>query len=232
MSPELISMKTPHDSEIPVASVCFMDLGDTLCGVHHALHECLACGIYYRDHKDPPMEVEAIFMERFYLDDAALRLYAAGEHLAKAITFMLELTDEDLQPYRKTRVSQQSIVAAYLRKRKTCHVVTCAVAPLGTSREWQATVEYRNKWVHEQPPTVAGLGLVYHRRKRWDVPADGGFARLSFGGGDEPEHTIEEVRGFVEPSLTQILTVSQACFEHYVSMLKQYGVSLSENGSG
>lgn len=227
LSPDLISINTPHDSGIPIAAVCLTDLGGTLCEVRHAIHECLAHGIYYREHKDPPAEHEAIFFERFYLDDAALRLYSAGEHLANAIVFMLELGDTDLGPHRMHRVSQQSVVAACLRKEKPDHPVTRTILPLGSSREWRAIIKYRNAWVHDQPPTVHGLGIVYRRGKRWVVGVEGRSSTLGLGGGDQPEYTIDQLKGFVIPSLTQLLAASWVCFEHYEVILERFGVSLS-----
>jgi hypothetical protein len=53
--------------------------------------------------------------------------------------------------------------------------------------------------VHNQPPTVAGLGIVYKRRQRWLVSDT--HELLSFGGGDPPDDKIEDIIDFVRQAL-------------------------------
>jgi hypothetical protein len=231
LSPDAISVNAPKDSEIPKAAVCFMDLGGTLCAVRHALHECLACGLWYRQ-QDPPNEEGAIFMECYYLDDAALRLYSAGEHLANAIAFMLEIRDEDLRSYKKRRVSQQSVVGTYLSKKRPEEKVTKALVSLADSQEWNATTEYRNAWVHQQPPTVEGLGIQYRRKVRWERCEDGKGWKHPIGGGDPTQYTIDEIKGFIFPATQQLLDASWVCLEHYYAVLEALGVSRLDDGSG
>jgi hypothetical protein len=116
LTPSVISMKFHPDSSIPVAAVCFQDALSTLEEARYATHEAIASIIYYQEKLKPPNELGAVFLGRFYADDAALRLYSSGEHLANAIIFMLELTDQQLKPYQGKRISQQSILGGFLRK--------------------------------------------------------------------------------------------------------------------
>lgn len=232
LSCDFISMNMPPDSRIPVAAVCLADLADTLCAIRHALHECLACGLYYRDHCDPPNKSGAVFMERYYLDDAAFRLYAAGEHLANAIILMLEIGGDDLKDYRKGRTSQQSAIGEYLREKQPGEKVTEAVRPLAGSRDWIAAIKYRNELVHEQPPTVEGLGIQYRRRSAWEMSEDDTSWILTFGGGDPTRYHISEIKDFVFQATFQLLRASWICLDHYLSVLERLGVSRSDEGGG
>lgn len=222
LSPILISINAPKDSRIPIAAVCFRDLAGTLCAVRHALHECLACGLWYRQHEYPPKEMGAIFMESYYLDDAALRLYSAGEHLANVIVCMLAIEDSHLDEYRRGTTSKQAAIGKYLRSEQPREKLTQAVSSLADSDEWVATITYRNKWVHEQPPTIEGLGIQYRRRRRWERSEDGRGWKLPFGGGDPAQYTIDDLKNIIFPATTQLLAASWACFNHYQTMSESH----------
>ena len=125
-------MGFPPGSKIPIAAVCLQDVTSTLQEVKHALFEALAYILWYRERKNPPNEHLAIFFGRFYADDATLRLYAAGEHLAEAIVCMLEIDKESLRKYRKTgrpddQGSQQSAVGKVLKAEMSSHPITGAI---------------------------------------------------------------------------------------------------------
>lgn len=105
--------------------------------------------LWYRDNSESPNESLAIFFGRFYADDTALRLYAAGEHLAKAIVSMLEISNQDLQIARKAARSdgsagEQITVGKFLTKMRPNHSVTAAIVKLIGADEWQKTITYRN----------------------------------------------------------------------------------------
>src|SRR5215218_1723998 len=102
LQPDFISFGFPPGSTIPIAAVCLHDVTATLQEVRHALFQSLAYILWYREREDPPDEHKAVFFGRFYVDDAALRLYAAGEHLAEAIVCMLEISSSALNDYRKS----------------------------------------------------------------------------------------------------------------------------------
>jgi hypothetical protein len=197
--PEAISFRFPPDSSVPVASVCLHDAFHTLVDAIHAFHEILAHRAWYLEKRGTPIEGTAIHFTRFYADDVALRLYAAGEHLANAIIDMLEVKKESLVPYEKKRVSKQIVVWEYLKREEPTHAVTQAVKKLAQSKEWLATLNYRNDWVHGKPPIIKGLGIQYERRKRWEISDK--HISLSFGGGDAPKYSDEDLISMVKPAL-------------------------------
>lgn len=182
-SPEAVATVFPHESTVPVACVCLADVLQTLYAVRYALHEFFAHARWYRE-QDPPNESAAVFFERYYLDDAAFRLYNAGEDLASALQNMHGLTSQDLAAYRAPWTSLQATVGKYLVAQRPAEPVSVAVRKLATLKEWGDVVAYRNLVVHEQAPSMGGTGLVYERRPRWAKEGDSWV--LGIGGGDRP----------------------------------------------
>jgi hypothetical protein len=222
VSPGFTPIKFPTDSFIPVAAVCFQDASHTVHDANYAFHEVLAHRKWYLEKRDPPNEDAATSFSRYYLDDLALRLYSAGEHLANAITFMLEIKKPELDPYRKNkRISKQVVVGKFLLKEKTGHPITEAVRRLVESNEWLRTLQYRNDWVHNQPPPVEGFGIVYERQRRWKVDSAG--AMLTFGGGDKPKFSITDLLDFMRPSLFLFVEVLTAVAQYYKEMVEGKG---------
>jgi len=224
LPPDFLSISSPPESDIPVASVCFQDAFNTSEEAVYALREVFAHQLWYREREKPPNKMAAAFFGRFYADDATLRLYSAGEHLANGIIMMLEIGDNELKPYKQQgkRISQQSVVGNYLRKEKTNHPITKEVIRLADSNEWQATMRYRNRRVHEQPPTVAGMGIVYKRGKRWK-PLPNGRYTLGIGGGDKPEFDIKDLIRFIQPAMFQFTETSTSGVKYYTELLKDAG---------
>src|SRR5215213_169591 len=103
--PDFISRQFPPGSDIPIAAVCLQDATLTLKEVRYALFESIAHIVWYREKQEPPDENAAVFFGKFYADDAALRLYAAGEHLASSLVNMLQIKKElrDFQKLQSTR---------------------------------------------------------------------------------------------------------------------------------
>lgn len=233
-SPDFLSISLlpnkSYQSWFPIASVCFSDAYHTLWCAHYALYEIIAHGIWYLRKKEPPNEAAAALFGRFYVDDIALRLYSAGEHLANGIIMMLGIGDKDLKPYKERRTSQQSIVAYYLRKEKISHPITKAVIRLEGLKEWQATMDYRRKLVHKQPPTVKELGIVYKRKIRWELSPTGKEYILR-GGGDKPEYSVDELVEFIKPAIFQFTETLISVVEFYKSevdtMLEEFNRSSS-----
>jgi len=135
LAPDFISTKFLSESTVPVAAVCLQDAVRTLFQARYALHEFFAHKIWYLEKKEPPDEVAAAFFCCFYADDIALRLYPAGEHLARAIIFMLEITEQQLESYRGSRISLQSAAGNFLIKEMPQHPITEAVRKLVKSQE-------------------------------------------------------------------------------------------------
>lgn len=221
LTPDFLSISSPWDSYVPIASACFHYALDMLQEARYALSEVFAHQIWYLEKKYPPDKMCAAFFGRFYASDVALRLYSAGEHLANGIIMMLEIGDEELKPYRRKekRISQQSIVGNYLRERKISHPVTEAVIKLADSKEWRDTIKYRNRSVHEQPPTVKGLGIVYGRQRRWEPLSTGKGRTLRVGGGDKPEYSVEDLLGFIKPAMVQFIDTFTSVVEFYIKIL-------------
>jgi hypothetical protein len=159
LSPVFVSMRFPPESTIPVAAVCLHDALNTLYEARYALHEVLAHRVWYLEKREPPDENAAVFFTRFYADDVALSLYAAGEHLANAIVSMLEIEKRSLVPYAKKRISKQVAVGKFLSNEHPHHAVAKAVRRLTESKEWLETINYRNTWVHSKPPIIKGRGI-------------------------------------------------------------------------
>lgn len=232
LTPDFIStkFKSKPESTVPIAAVCLQDAFDTLFAARYALGELYAHRIWYQEESENPNEVEAVFFSRFYAEDTALRLYSAGEHLANAIVFMLEISDQQLDKYKTHKTSQQSIVGSFLTTEKPNHPATKAVVKLAQLQEWNDTITYRNRLVHEQPPTIKGLGIVYKRSIRWKVSGSGREYRLEIGGGDEPEYSIDDLLGFIKPALFAFTDTMTTIVEYYIELLNQHGIQLKDGG--
>jgi hypothetical protein len=224
LQPDFISMEFPPGSRIPIAAVCLQDVTATLQEVRHALFEALAYILWYRERNEPPNHHLAIFYGRFYVDDAALRLYAAGEHLADAIVCMLEIDKESLRKYRKTgrpddQGSQQSTVGKFLQAEMPTHQITKAISVLIASKEWLPTIHYRDIWVHKKPPIIEGTGISYERRNRLKVSEKSVW--VTFGGGDTPEYTVDQLIGLVRPAAIHLTEAVTTVVEYYIRLLNE-----------
>lgn len=230
---ELISMVCGHKSEIPIAAVCLGDCTDTLSYGRIALHEIMAADLYYQKKTTDNQEMTSVWIQKFYADDLAFRLYACGEDLAKAIEYMLEIKKVDLKPFAKKRVSDQSIIGNYLLKHKLDHSVTIALGNLSKSSSWIKSINYRSKWTHEQAPIISGLGIIYKRKNRWDVSKNGKRAHMDLGvRGDEEDYSIAEVKEFLAESLHLLIDVVDIVVDEYESILEGYGVEINKGNGG
>lgn len=197
LQPDSISMGFPTGSTIPIASVCLQDATSALEEARYALFEALAHIAWHRERCEPPDETGAVFFGKFYADDAALRVYAAAEHLANAIVSMLQIEKKvgdfkkQMLAKRKSVLSKQAIVGNYLVANHPTHAITKAILRLKESEEWKKTRKYRDDWVHGKPPIISGMGIEYERRNRLIVSA--GSISVSVGGGDEPQYSVEDL---------------------------------------
>lgn len=207
-------------SALPLAGVC---LNDSLSGIMEArcaLHEAFACLMWYRE-KSPskPNEPAAVFTSRFYATAAASCLYASGERLADTLMAMFGIDPSKLPT---SAVSRQAKVAQYLRTEKPGDPITAAVQSLGTSPDWMKSRELRDRWVHEQPPIIAGLGIQYRRRQQWIRRIDErgeAFDLLDFGGGDEPDYSIDEMLSIVHGALRAFVCLFELVVKSYEQKL-------------
>jgi hypothetical protein len=225
LQPDPISMGFPAGSTIPIASVCLQDATSALMEARYALLEAFAHLVWYREKCEPPNENLAVFFCKFYADDAALRMYATGEHLAHAIEDMLEIEKEvsDFKESNRAKsknvVSKQAIVGIYLIANRPNHRITNAVRRLKDLDGWNKTREYRDKWVHDKPPIISGMGIEYERRNRLIVSRDS--IGVSVGGGDEAHYSVEDLLGFMKPALFLLTETITGILNYYVDFLNK-----------
>lgn len=218
-------MGFPQGSNIPIAAVCLQDATSMLQEARYALLEAMAHIVWHREKCEPSNERGAVFFGKFYADDAALRIYAAGEHLANAIVNMLEIKKE-VHEFKKQKLakkknisSKQAIVGNYLIENDPSHEITEAILKLKESDEWRKTRKYRDDWVHGKPPIVKGMGIEYERRNRLIVTPNS--IRVSFGGGDAPQYSIDDLLGFVKPALFLLTEAVTKTVEYYAEFLNK-----------
>lgn len=226
LSPEFISAKFKSDSDFPIAAVCFQDASRILSESRYALLEAMAHKIWYLEKVTPKDEDNATFFTRYYLDDAALRLYSAAEHLAKAVVFILDIKDEKLKQTRTG--SRFTSVRKILRETHPDHIITKNLDELYCSWEWKTTIKYRDDWVHSQPPIVDGTGMVFERKRRWFI--SGNVSKMGLGAGDKPKYSVGDLLGFVKPALFQFTEKLARVVELYITELEKKGISITENG--
>ena len=236
LSPDIISLNLPPESDISEAPAIFYDVFDALEAAVYALREVFAHQKWYLEKKDPPDKMCAAFFGRFYADDAALRLYSAGEqYLVDAIKKMLEISEKQLSPYKLERkkkykkegkdprkITRLEIIGGFLGAQGNVYPFTKAITSLADSKEWGKTVDYRNSWVHGQPPTVAGMGIVYKRGERWKQLPNGRYT-LKIGGGDKPEYSVEDLVGFIKPAMFKFTDTLTSVVKFYTELLKDAG---------
>ncbi len=228
-----ISMRFPPNNLIPVAAVCLNDCKNVVSEAMYAFHESLANKIWYGEKRDPPCEISAIYYSRFYADDVAIRLYSASEHLAKAIVFMLEIEDSSLKKYRTKNTSLQTAVGKYLMAEKPDHPISAAVKKLIDGGEWDKTIGYRNKLVHEQPPALKGLGITFKRKQRWQThPTVPNSPYLLIGTSDNHDLTIDDLIGFIKPSLFQFTILLSEVVEFYLDLLSKEKITVNTTQPG
>jgi ribosomal protein S13 len=225
LQPDLISIGFPPNSDIPVAAVCLQDATSMLEEARYALLEALEHIAWHREKREPPDESDAVFFGKFYADDAALRIYAAGEHLANAIVSMLGIKKE-VSEYKKLKLakkknvlSKQAIVGNYLIDNDPRHEVTKAILKLKDSVEWKKTRKYRDDWVHGKPPIIKGMGIEYERRNRLIVRA--GSIGITVGGGDAPQYSVDDLLDFMKPALFLLTEAITEIVEYYVDFLNK-----------
>jgi len=226
LSPDFIAGQFPHESKVPIAAVCLDDARQRMSEINLALHEFHAHRIWYRSKKKPPDLITATWLERFFLDDAALRIYAAWQHLILALRRMEGISKQDLKRYRPTRGVPRSSVSLYLEHERPQLGVSTRVSIFECSPSWSFVVNYRNTWVHEQPPTIEGLGMVFHRERRWKPLPDGSGMRLAIGGGDKPKHTIDDLHKNFDQAARGFIDALRAAAERYHEILSRVGITI------
>lgn len=221
-----IAAKSGPQKKTEVAIVCLNDAVTVGGEVIYALSQAYTNLLWYREeHPKAPLEREACIYAKFYIDDAALRLYAATEHLVNFIIAFIDIEASKLDPYRKKHRSLASVTGNYMKKEMSTHPITHKVKQLIKDKHWEETIRYRNVWVHEQPPLIEGIGIVYKRNVRWRQVEDGSYL-LSFGTGDEPDYTIDYLIEMVSSASHTLVNVLSDFAEILVAYLRNMGIEL------
>jgi hypothetical protein len=149
----------------------------------------------------------------------ALRLYSAGEHTANFVINFLNISKADFKPYKDKYTSMQTAVGNYMKKERPADPITSSIDRLLAEPRWYKTIEYRNTWVHKQPPLMEGLGILYSRSNAiWD----GGDRFL--GGGDAPAYSLD--------SLLDMVTAASHAFVNHLSELSDILLNYLKNTLG
>jgi hypothetical protein len=130
-----------------------------------ALIEADACKLFYEECQPNP--IEAIYRCRFYLDDAALRLYSSCEHLLQSVNLYWGLG----VPI-KSRGLFAKVIAEAEKSNLPELSADVATGLRGLGPDWEACKKYRNDWVHNERPGIAGLEreLSFGPRNAQDIP--------------------------------------------------------------
>lgn len=226
-SMELFLFKKGPETKLDIATVCMKDAVDVGCDAVYALRQA---HIHLRQHNNIITDEYCKFLElnrcKFYLDDISLRHYAGAEHIAYFIIAFKQINDTDLNPYRSKHTSMASTVGLYMIKEHPSDQITSVITNLNNNTDWSKTREYRNKWVHEQPPLIEGLGIVYKRKSRW-VPIKGGY-ELRLGFGDTPDYTINNLLTMMGNASEIFVETLDAIKDIFFNHLKDLGVKFKD----
>jgi hypothetical protein len=130
-----------------------------------ALIEAEACTVFYEEIQSK--HTESLYYCRYYLDDAALRLYSSCEHILQFVALHWNLSIHKKMPSANaTPYSEESrdgslvlvLKAAEQFKDRLVHTeVAKLLRTLRSSRAWKTCVKHRNDWVHSRIPATSGL---------------------------------------------------------------------------
>jgi len=210
LDPQSASTHYGPSSQIPEAIVCLQDAAQYTIEARYAMHEAIASVRWFREDYDPPDERQAIWVGRFYLDNVALRLYSAAEHLANFIKKYMAITLKC-----KKGESLATRIGKYLSKNYPNHQITQYVEQLMKIPSWDIICTYRNKWVHDKRPIIKAPWISYERRKRWEEQGDGSSILPLNVAGDSAEYTIEELIDHCNKALHEFVTLITNIYNYY-----------------
>lgn len=223
-------MKAGPDKKLDVAAVCLRDASEVACDVAYALGQAFASLVWFREeHPKAPLETEARVLGKFYTDDAALRLYATAEHIANFILAFLGIEKSVLEPYEEKNASRAHVVGKYLISEMPTHAITLAIKDLLSEETWGRVMHYRNIWVHEQPPLIEGVGIVYERKERW-TKTEFGYAGAGIGYGDKPQYTVDHLLEMVCSASHALMKVLEKLTNILFACLRVMGIEIDESG--
>ena len=135
-----------------------------------ALREAYACLIWYREFSEQEhREIVATATGKFYVDYAALLLYATAEDISYFVTNLLGIESESRDyiqdPKNAKRIEKKKIssnaarVGIFLAEKYKDQEITRTLLDLHKDHSWQEAMNYRNTWVHDKPAIIKGLGI-------------------------------------------------------------------------
>ena len=221
------SRRFGHEPMIPIAGVCLRNAISMLSMSRFAVYEAYAHRIWYCEHAARDnAKLYALWLGRFFADDAALRLYVVGEYLADAIIIMLRISDDDLKPYREKYMSHQTVIGNYLGTKLPEHEITKAVVRLKSTPEWKWIRDYRDEWVHEQPPLMAGLGRQFNREPKWKPVKGASIPQRALSitsEGDPPKYTVDDLLNNAQSALFAVTETITTLLEYYSQLVRNEG---------
>lgn len=236
LCPETISLKLGPKNRMPIAAVCLNDARLCVGEASYALMEAYAHEAWYMETSKPPKERPSTYFVRYYSDDVSLRLYAASEHLANAIIAMLPITAKSLSRNRRKPSSLSHTVGKYLQKERPRHALAGSILTLVKNESWKKAIQYRNQWVHSQPPLVSGFGIRWQRKMRWTETVENGVvtghSMVSGGEGDKPELSPEELRSIMTEALAIFVDTLRFVANFYRDVLVKKGFQIRDRGLG
>jgi hypothetical protein len=197
------------------AIVCLKDASDTSNMALYSLQEAYAHLEWYRNHDQiENARIKGFFWAKFHIDNAILRLYPAAEDLAEFVMIFMKIDKKKIDGYRN--ISKASKIGKYLASNCPNDPITVLLRQLINDENWKETREYRNKWVHEQPPSCNGMGIVYNRGKRWANFGSGG-KMYSLGAGDKPDWKIDDLISTVTKAMDALAHTLEGLYNMVLS---------------
>jgi len=192
-----------NNKTIHVSFVCIKDACDRYDYIRMSLHEAIACLTWYNEYSTKEhRDYTARFCARYYIDYAALLLYATAEDIAAFIIKFISDEDnykvflespEAKKLFKEKRpYSKAAKIGIYLKLKHSDHNLTKIIFRLHDNQNWRETIKYRNNWVHDKPPIIAGLGIEYNRNSRINRSNNGNIS-IGFGGGSKAEYTFDRL---------------------------------------
>ena len=251
LDPNFISMKLHSNSSIPMASPCLIDTLSILYESYYALknvkknykkiltiepHEkYIQIGkTYHIVSSSEPHEKDIIGLIKFYSEDVILRLFAAAEHLSNSIVFMLKINKAELSAVKSKWSNLSIILGQYLVDKLPNNPITIGLIKLKDNPNWTKALAYRNDWIHNQPPYIEGLGVVYKRKSRWMTSSlnyykTGKKLKIISDGGDKPDFSIDELVGLCINSYKLFFHLFTNVVDYYYRLLSDNNIDLSNN---
>lgn len=224
--PSIVAIKSGPNRNLDLALICLLDASDVACDVVYALGMSLSYLAWYREEApNAPLEMDAAIRGRYYIDDAAIRLYTASEHVANFIINFVEISSSELDSFRKkNRISDSVTVGKYMVEKYPDHRITHSINQLMINNDWVGTLQYRNDWVHKQPPPIKDTGIVYERKSRWTK--EGNTYIVGFGGGDPPKHSVDSLSQMILSGAHSFINLLAELSELLIVEIEKLGIEI------